>query len=147
MADSKDVSRLLGVSGLTPFALLALAGWVSLPTWINTLLIGYALAILSFLAGSLWMGALRSDAARHEPLVASKVLVLAALPALLLPLAWASGLLAALFAIHLLVEQRWIRRDLEGWYRRLRFLLSGVAIALMSLAFLGGLAGGGEQPS
>lgn len=147
MADFKTVSRLLGVAGLTPFALLALAGWVSLPGWINTLLIGYALAILSFLAGSLWMGALRSAAPRSEPLVASNVLVLAGLPALLLPLPWAGALLAALFAIHLLIEQRWIRRDLEGWYRRLRFLLSGVAIALMGIAVLGGLAGGGGQSS
>jgi len=147
MADFKTVSRLLGVAGLTPFAFLALAGWVSLPGWINTLLIGYAVAILSFLAGSLWMSALREAAPRSEPLVASNVLVLAALPALILPLPWASGLLAILFAMHLLFEQRWIGRNLEGWYRRLRFLLSSVAIVLMSVAVLGGLAGGGEQPS
>jgi len=144
MAPPRDVARLLGIAGLLPFALLALAGWMTLPDWIATLLIGYALAILSFLAGSLWMGTLQADTPGSEPLVASNALVLAGVPALLLPLHWAAALLALLFAVHLFCEQRWVRRDLAGWYRRLRFLLSSVAIALMVVAVLGGLAGGGE---
>lgn len=132
----KQVARVLGWAGLVPFAVLAWISYLGVPDWIDILLVGYALAILGFLAGTLWMAALAGDGERTEALVASNVIVLAGLPALVLPVAWACGLLAVLFAAELVAEWRWTRRGQAGWYQRLRAMLSMIAIALLVIGAL-----------
>jgi hypothetical protein len=136
----QQVARILGWSGLIPFAALALAAWIGTPDWLDRVLIGYAVAILSFVCGSLWMSALQAEAARPEALVASNAIVLAALPALVLPLAWAAPWLAILFAAQYAAELRWVARGHAGWYRRLRTLLTSIGIVLLVLAGLASLS-------
>ena len=132
----KQVARVLGWAGLVPFAVLAWISYLGVPDWIDILLVGYAVAILGFLAGTLWAGALAGESERTEALVASNVIVLAALPALVLPVAWACGLLAVLFAAELVAEWRWTRRGQAGWYQRLRATLSMIAVALLVIGAL-----------
>jgi hypothetical protein len=132
-SNSRHVARVLGWAGLLPFAALALCAFIGVPGWIDRLLVGYAVAILCFLCGSLWMSALERRAA-PQALVASNLIVLAALPALVLPLAWATPWLALLFAAHFVAEWRWVASDHPGWYRRLRAMLSGIGIVLLVVA-------------
>lgn len=136
----QQVARILGWSGLIPFAALALAAWIGTPDWLDRLLIGYAVAILCFVCGSLWMSALQADAAAPEALVVSNALVLAALPALVLPLAWAAPWLAVLFAAQYFAEFHWVARHHAGWYRRLRTMLSSVGIVLLVVAGVAALS-------
>lgn len=135
----RQTARLLGLAGLIPFIALAGAAHFGAPGWIERLLIGYPVAILAFLSGTLWLGSLRAEADQPEALVASNLLVLAGLAALVLPLPLAAGWLAVLFASQFVAEQRWIARDQASWYRRLRTLLSGVAVLLLALASLAAL--------
>jgi hypothetical protein len=130
-SNSRHVARMLGWAGLLPFAALALGAYIGVPDWIDRLLVGYAVAILCFLCGSLWMSALELPAGPPQALVASNLIVLAALPALVLPLAWAAPWLAVLFAAHFISEWHWVAGDHPGWYRRLRAMLSGIGIVLL----------------
>jgi hypothetical protein len=136
----QQVTRILGWSGLIPFAALALAAWIGTPDWVDRVLIGYAVAILSFVCGSLWMAALQAESERPEALVASNAIVLAALPALVLPLAWGAPWLAVLFAAQFVAELRWVGRAHAGWYRRLRTMLTSVGVVLLVLAGLASLS-------
>ena len=47
-----------------------------------------------------------------------------------------------MFALHLAAEWRWVLTGHPGWYRRLRLMLSGIAIALLLVAAMGGSANG-----
>lgn len=138
----QKTARTLGWAGLIPFAALAVSAVIGAPEPVQQLLIGYAVAILAFLGGSLWAGALERPADAPAPLVASNLLLLAALPALLMPLSAAAGWLALMFALHLAAEWRWVLTGHPGWYRRLRLMLSGIAIALLLVAAMGGTANG-----
>ncbi|MBS3744531.1 MAG: DUF3429 domain-containing protein [Wenzhouxiangellaceae bacterium] len=143
MTDNRHkTARALGWAGLLPFAGLALAGYVDAPASLQLLLIGYALAILAFLNGSLWAVVLERPSDRSAALIASNLLLLAALPALLMPLSAAAGWLALLFALHLVAEWRWVLTGHPGWYRRLRLMLSSVAIALLVVGAMAGAANG-----
>ncbi|NDY96468.1 DUF3429 family protein [Wenzhouxiangella limi] len=133
-------TRTLTWSGVIPFAALALVSMIETPPWLELLLVGYATLILSFLAGTLWARHLLGERTRPRLLVASNALVLLAWPALLMPIAWASLWLAALFGIHLLLDEPWKGYRMPGWYRRLRLAVSAVAIALL---VIGGLIGVG----
>ena len=134
MQNRQQAASVLGWAGVIPFAVLAVAAWIGAPDWLFDLLRGYALLILAFMCGSLWDGALARPADPPLPLIISNVLILAALPALLLPLAWALLLLAGLFAIHGFAEWRWAHSLQPGWYRRLRFALSVSVVTLLILA-------------
>ncbi|MBL37010.1 MAG: hypothetical protein CMP07_01230 [Xanthomonadales bacterium] len=138
----QKTARMLGWAGLIPFAALAVTAVIGAPESVQQLLIGYAVAILAFLAGSLWAGALERPADAPASLIASNLLLLAALPALLMPLSAAAGWLALMFALHLAAEWRWVLTGHPGWYRRLRLMLSGIAIALLLVAAMGGSANG-----
>lgn len=131
-------TRILTWSGLIPFAGLALAAVLKLPDWLELLLTAYAALILSFMAGTLWTRHLLGEPSHPRMLIASNLLVLAAWPSLLMPVAWAAAWLATLFAAHLLLEEPWRSYGMPGWYRRLRLAVSLAAIALL---LTGGLVG------
>ncbi|MFP4208256.1 MAG: DUF3429 domain-containing protein [Wenzhouxiangella sp.] len=138
-----NTARTLTWSGVIPFAALALVSMVATPPWVELLLVGYGALILSFLAGTLWTRHLLGERTRPRLLVASNVLVLLAWPALLMPTSWASLWLAALFAVHLLLDEPWRGYGMPGWYRRLRLAVSCTAIALLLIGGLIGLSTGG----
>lgn len=138
----QKTSRMLGWAGITPFAALAVIGVTGAPEPVQHLLVGYAVAILAFLNGSLWAGALQRAADAAAPLIASNLLLLAALPALLMPLSAAAGWLALLFGLHLLADWRWVLSGHPGWYRRMRLMLSSLAIGLLLVAAMGGTPNG-----
>ncbi len=135
---SITTTRILTWSGLIPFIALAVLAAVAGPDWLGLLLKSYAALILSFMAGTLWARHLAMEGAQPKMLIASNVLVLAAWPAILAPVAWAAVWLGLLFAAHLLLEQPWRSHGLPGWYRRLRLAVSAAAIALL---LTGGLLG------
>ncbi|WP_238552060.1 DUF3429 domain-containing protein [Herminiimonas sp. CN] len=61
---NKRFAHVLGFAGLIPFVLLMLASWTVHPDWIGVFMRGqlaYSIAILSFLGGIHWGGALVSD--------------------------------------------------------------------------------------
>lgn len=130
----------LGWAGLIPFAVLVVTALTGAPADVQKLLIGYVVAILAFLNGSLWAGALQRPADSPAALITSNILLLAGLPSLLMPLAPAAGWLAVLFALHLAADWRWVLTGHPGWYRRMRVMLSGAAIGLLLLAAMAGTA-------
>lgn len=142
MEKRQKIARMLGWAGLIPFAALAVTAMIGAPEPVQQLLVGYVVAILAFLNGSLWAGALQRSGDAPAPLIASNLLLLAALPALLMPLSAAAGWLALMFALHLAAEWRWVLTGHPGWYRRMRLMLSIVAIALLLVAAMGGTANG-----
>jgi len=131
-------ARVLGYSGLIPFALLIGVAIIGAPDIVERVLLGYGVAILAFLCGGLWAGVLGRDDIDGASLIVSNALLLAALPALVLPLTWAAGLLALLFAVHAVFEGRRLGPDFPRWYRRMRQLLSIAAIILLLLAAIAG---------
>ena len=138
----RKTARTLGWAGIIPFAALAATALVDLPDPIQQMLVGYAVAILAFLNGSLWAGALQRTSDSPAPLIASNLILLASLPALLMPMSAAAGWLAALFGLHLAAEWRWVLTGHPGWYRRMRLMLSSAAIALLLVAAMAGAANG-----
>lgn len=140
--NSQQTAHMLGWAGLIPFAALAAIAHIGAPESVQLLLVGYALAILAFLSGSLWAGALQRPADEPVPLIVSNLLLLAALPVLLMPVSAAAGWLSLLFALHLAAEWRWVLTGRSGWYRRMRLVLSAVAIGLLLVAAMAGVAGG-----
>jgi hypothetical protein len=135
-------TRSLGWAGLIPFCALPILQFLPAPGWTSTLLISYAMLILAFLCGTLWLHQLRSPSPSPARLLASNCILLAIWPAILLPHAWAAGLLAVGFGAHLAVEPPWTLRDLPAWYRRMRLSLSTLAIVLLSLTSLIGFGRG-----
>jgi len=140
--NTRKTARALGWAGIVPFAALALVGYFEAPATLQLLLIGYAVAILAFLNGSLWAVVLERSSDRPAALIASNLLLLAGLPALMMPLAAATVWLALLFGAQLLVEWHWVLTGHPGWYRRLRLVLSSTAIALLIVAAMAGAANG-----
>lgn len=131
-------SRILTWSGLIPFAGLAVIAMLGAPQWLSLFLTAYAALILSFMAGTLWARHLLGERTHPSMLIASNALVLAAWPAILMPVQWAAVWLGLLFAAHLLLEEPWRGYGMPGWYRRLRLAVSIAAIALL---LTGGLVG------
>ncbi|MCC5864714.1 MAG: DUF3429 domain-containing protein [Wenzhouxiangella sp.] len=133
--------KVLGWSGLLPFAFMPLAAVLDFPDWLQRLLLTYAVIILAFMAGTLWARFLVAVEPGRFRLIASNVLALAAWPAVLLELHWAALWLALVFAAHLLLDEPWRGNEMPGWYRRLRLFLSSSVIALLVLT---GLIGAGR---
>lgn len=140
MRSRQQTARILGWLGVVPFAALALVAWTGAPGWLLDLLVGYGVLILAFMGGTLWAAALDRPEEPEAPLIASIILVLAGLPALLLPLVSAALLLAVLFGLHALAETLWARDAQAGWYKRMRFGISASVIALLIVTALVELA-------
>jgi hypothetical protein len=132
----------LGWGGILPFLLLPVIAVVDLPLPLTTLLITYALLILSFLCGTLWMEEIVLPEARAGRVILSNLILLAAWPAILLPLTTAAALLALGFGVHLMVDAPWRTRGLPSWYGRLRLRLSSLATGLLVVTALLGVVGG-----
>ena len=127
----QQTARLLGWLGVLPFVLMLAIAWTGGPKWLVDLVVGYGVLILAFMGGTLWAGAMERSKEPQPPLLASNLIVLAALPALLLPLGSATLLLAVLFTLHWLAEKIWIEHAQAGWYRRMRTAISAVVIILL----------------
>lgn len=138
----EQTARFLGWLGVLPFAAMALVAWTGAPEWLLHLLVGYGVLSLAFMGGTLWSAALDRPAEPEAPLVASIILVLGALPALLLPLVSAAILLAVLFGLHALAEHLWARESQAGWYKRMRLGISASVITLLLVTMLIELAQG-----
>lgn len=138
----QQTARFLGWLGVLPFAAMALVAWTGAPEWLLHLLVGYGVLSLAFMGGTLWAAALDRPSEPEAPLVASVILVLAALPALLLPLVSAALLLAVLFGLHALAEYLWARESQAGWYKGMRLGISASVITLLIVTALVELAQG-----
>lgn len=136
MRDRQQTARILGWAGVLPFAAWALVAWTGAPNWLIELLVGYGVLILAFMGGTLWAAALDKPQEPEAPLIASIVIVLAALPTFVLPEFSAALLLAVLFALHWMAESVWVRKSQPGWYRRMRMGISATVVALLVITFL-----------
>lgn len=126
----------LGWGGILPFLVLPLLPIIDLPALLTPLLITYGLLILAFLCGTLWMEAVLGLRASARRVVASNLILLAAWPAILLPLPGAASLLALGFAVHLAIDAPWKQTTFPDWYGRLRLRLSSAATALLVITAL-----------
>jgi hypothetical protein len=129
-------ARLLGWAGIVPFILIPVIAYTGAPDWLESLLVSYGAIILAFMAGTLWARHVLIEQPSTRMLIASNVLALAAWPAVLMPLTYATGWLAVLFASHLMLDEPWRAHGLPGWYRRLRLALSLSVLVLLGLATL-----------
>lgn len=136
MRNRQQTARILGWAGVLPFGAWALVAWTGAPHWLMELLVAYGVLILAFMGGTLWSAALDKPQENEAPLIASIVLVLASLPAFLLPAVSAALLLAVLFALHWTAEYLWLRQAQPGWYRRMRMGITASVITLLILAVL-----------
>lgn len=131
------IAALLGAGGLIPFFGLAAALIMALPLPFGLaplpLLIGYGIAILSFMGGVHWGLAMRDG--RPVQYVASVIASLYAWPAIILnpadALAWLAVGFAALLAFDLWAGRRGWTSD---WYNQLRWRLSLGAILSLTAA-------------
>ena len=128
--------RALGWAGMLPFALLVVVAIVGAPDPLKLVLLSYGVAILAFLCGSLWSVLITQPPSDARALVVSNALLLAAVPAPLLPLTWACLLLAVLFVLQAVAEGFWLRGRMPRRYVRLRLQLTPSAVALLLLAAL-----------
>jgi Protein of unknown function (DUF3429) len=143
-------AALLGFAGALPFAALSLASLV--PGWPSTLalhaLLGYGVAILSFLGGVHW----GLGIGRGEPTLAR--LGASVLPSLVAWLAHVLGgplgllVLAAAFAALLAYDLAQTRRGAApALYPRLRWPLTAIVLACLLLAALATLAATAPPPA
>lgn len=128
---------LLGWAGVLPFLALtgALALRLPIPLDPGPALVGYGVAILSFMGGAQWGLAVRAPDGGDRalrPYVAAVVPALVAWPAGLLPPRYAFLLLAAGFAALLAYDLWTVRRgEAPAWYGRLRLQLTVAVVALL----------------
>lgn len=135
------LTQSLGYAGLLPFAGFALGLWL-LEGYVHALsmqgFLVYSLAILCFLAGSLWGSAPQhAERARIPRLLVSNGVVIFAVLAFLT----AQPLIAAMLLMLGHLAQLWYELNTlakELWYRRLRTRLTLVAVGL-HLVYAGGL--------
>lgn len=132
-------AKALGFSGLAPFLLLSLALWVApLPFagLLHAALIGYGLAIASFMGGVQWgLGIARplAEAAQGRVLAQSVVPALIAWFGILLPFPFPYVALIAAFLLVVAVDFRLVRSGVAPmWWPMLRVpLTAGVVVALL----------------
>lgn len=138
MTDLDDHSRVpgtalvLGVAGLLPFAIGALALWM--PALVHGsgqgLLISYGAIILAFLGGVRWGTTIGPYDGRRQAFdfTASVLGSLVGLAALFLPVIPALTLLIAGFLVHALWDVRSVEAGrLPSWYGKLRMMLTAGA--------------------
>jgi len=143
-------ARWLGMAGLIPFVLPGIGVWITtgqLSGFLHTVLIAYALAIASFMAGAQWgFGSVAEldDRARLKVLATSVVPCLVAWAGVFAPFPWPYAFLLAAFALVLRFDLALVRDGLAPrWYPLLRLpLTAAVGVALLSGLIHGILAGG-----
>ena len=133
--------RGLGFAGVLPFLLFVLGIWF-LRDYLRTLspqgFVIYSLAILCFLAGSLWGTAMQRQGADKllRLVVSNGIVVFAALSVLTAQAVIAAGLLALGYLATLWYERSSGSRS--GWYASLRLQLTLLVVAL-HIAYIAGL--------
>ncbi|MDP4650376.1 MAG: DUF3429 domain-containing protein [Haliea sp.] len=137
----KPVATSLGYAGLAPFAASAVGVWL-LQDYPRALsqqgFIVYSLAILCFLAGSLWATAMqRSGPDRLLRLLVSNGIVIFAVLSVLTAQAVIAAVLLALAYLAMLWYERGSTAQ-RGWYSRMRVQLTVLVVAL-HIAYIAGL--------
>ncbi|MCO4053471.1 MAG: DUF3429 domain-containing protein [Bosea sp.] len=149
-ASPPKVPLLLGALGLLPFLGLSfgLAIGVTLPLFedadsMRVGLVGYGVAILSFLGGVRWGLAIKESEEGGSK--ADRDFIISVIPALIGWFAWFQSspadlwwLVAAHVALGLLDYGLACRIIVPEWYGRLRLALSGIAAACLMLAAIAG---------
>jgi hypothetical protein len=139
------------MAGLIPFVLPGIGVWIvpghQAAGFLHTVLIAYALAIASFMAGVQWgFGSVAEleDRARLRVLGLSVVPCLVAWLGVFAPFPWPYAFLLAAFALVLRFDLALVREGLAPrWYPMLRLpLTAAVAVALLSGLIHGVLARG-----
>lgn len=140
---SKHIARILGIAGLLPFILMTLAAWV-VPLEMQAVLvrsqIGYGIAVLAFLGGIHWGGALSANLPVAQT---KKALGWGVLPSFIaftaLPVD--PGLAFAVLTIGFGASYQ-IDKHLYQWYKmpewmlRLRLKLTCIVVVALLLTFL-----------
>ena len=138
------ITNCCGVIAMTPFVLLSLACWVVHPGWLGDVIRGqlsYGIAILAFLGGIHWAGALLNGEMSGEQ--TKKVLMIGIAPA---AFSWLAvlidvGLGFAVTMICFIVAYRFDRRmyplyHLPDWLLQLRYRLTCVTVGAQLLTFI-----------
>ena len=141
---NKHIARILGVIGLTPFVLLAFATWIFPSNWQAALIrgqIGYGIAILSFLGGIHWGGALGAESL--SVVQTKKALAWGVIPSfiafssLLVEPGFAFLVLAIGFLVSYQIDKRLYRwYKMPDWFLRLRFALTCVILLSQLLTLI-----------
>lgn len=134
-------ARNLGFAGVLPFLLVVLGLWFSSESQLRLFQQGflvYSLAILCFLAGTLWGTALqrRGTEKLQRLLVSNTIVVIAAGFVVFSKAAIAAGVLALGYLFTLWYERRSGSRS--GWYPAMRLQLTWLVVAL-HIAYIAGL--------
>ncbi|HEY7775934.1 MAG TPA: DUF3429 domain-containing protein [Kineobactrum sp.] len=134
-------ARNLGFAGVLPFLLVALGVWFSSESQLRLFQQGflvYSLAILCFLAGTLWGTALhrRGTEKLQRLLVSNTIVVIAAGCVVFAPAAIAAGFLALFYLFTLWYERR--SGSHSGWYPAMRLQLTWLVVVL-HIAYIAGL--------
>lgn len=138
------MARILGVIGLMPFVFLSFATWVFPANWQASLIrgqIGYGIAILSFLGGIHWGGALGAD--NLSVVQTKKALAWGVMPSfiafssLLVEPGFAFLVLAIGFLASYQIDKRlYLWYKMPDWFLRLRFTLTCVILLSQLLTFI-----------
>lgn len=140
---NKRLAHLLGVLGLVPFALLALACWLVHPDWLGTFIkaqLAYAILILAFLGGVHWGAAMMAPELSVEQI--KRALAWSMVPVLA---AWTATMVGGFgFAVLIVgfVAAYQVDKRLYPWYRmpewciRLRFVLTCIVVAALALTVI-----------
>lgn len=118
MTPPSSLARVLGYAGLVPFVTAAVVSHAALPVSSLALaaLVGYAVAIVSFLGGIHWGLAFMADADRDARFAWGVLPSLLAWTATLLPASAGLVLLAATLVLALMVDRRvYPKRGLQAW--------------------------------
>jgi hypothetical protein len=138
------LARIIGFGALAPFLLLSLACWVVHPGWLGDVIRGqlsYGIAILSFLGGIHWTGALvTSDMSGEQT---KKVMMFGVAPA---AVSWFAvlidaGLGFAISMICFIAAYRFDRRmypiyHLPEWLLKLRYQMTCATVGAQLLTFI-----------
>jgi hypothetical protein len=141
---NKHMARILGVIGLAPFVFLALATWIFPPDWQASMIrgqIGYGIAILSFLGGIHWGGALGAESL--SVVQTKKALAWGVMPSFIAfsSLLVEPGLAFLVLGIGFLVSYQIDKRlylwyKMPEWFLRLRFALTCVILLSQLLTLI-----------
>jgi hypothetical protein len=141
---NKRLAHQIGIAGLVPFCLLAIACWVVSAEWLGIFLtcqMVYAVITLSFLGGIHWGATMVSAdlSARHT----ARAMLWSVTPTLMAFVSTMAGnyhlaLIAAGFIVTYHVDKQlyqWYR--LPDWFIRLRLVLTCVVVAALVLTLVG----------
>jgi len=141
---NKRLAHQIGVAGLVPFGLMAIACWLVHVEWIGTFLTGqmvYSVITLSFLGGIHWGATMVSaDLSARQT---KRALLWSVTPTLIAFLStmvhnYHLALIAAGFVITYLVDKQlyqWYK--LPEWFIRLRLILTCAVVAALLLTLVG----------